>query len=236
MKLALPMQLAIPSVAVLGAIASWVIATSALGESVPEQFGRGPVDRLSVCVDGEPAPSAGELAIIREGASGLRWWHDEAQAAIVAAEAAEEDAGGGAGQFEGHSTLGFTPVPFAEPEVVIGCPGGSALAPQDRDPGVAVRSEPVTIASPHQVHIYLLDDTEADATTSMGPGGFRRVTYEKVCFSHHECAEATVAMFVRRSAITSTPFVAEMLAHATGLHRAVSPEHPDGHPPSEDSD
>jgi hypothetical protein len=220
--------------ALVGAGASWVVAASAFRGEGDNQFGRGTVTRLSMCVQGEPAPSGSKLVTIREGASGLRWWHDEAQAAIVAAEeAVADDTGNGGEGSEGHSIPGITPVAFVEPEVVIGCPGGAALAPEDRDPGASVRAEPVTVASPHQVHDYLLDDTETDATTSMGANGFRRVTYEKVCFSDHECAEATVAMFVRRSAITSASFVAEMLAHATGLHRAVSAEYPDGHPPLE---
>jgi hypothetical protein len=197
------------------------------------QFGRREVERLSVCVQGDPALNGTELATILQGASGLRWWHDEAQAAIVAAEAAEDDSGHAS---DGQSVPGYTPVPFVEPEVVAGCPGGPALAPDDTNQGVAVRSEPVTNASPHQVHVYLLDDAEADATTSMGADGFRRAMYEKACLSEHECAEATVAMFVRRSAITSPSFVAEMLAHATGLYRAVSPDYPDGHPPSEDGE
>lgn len=235
-------QISVSAALVAGAAASWVAADAfSQDRSADLQFGRGHVERLSICVDGASEPSSDEFETLRQGAAGLRWWHDEAQLAIaeaVAEQHAEEHSGSSQENDHEHPTH-YEPVAFVEPEVVLGCPGGPVLAPPtDLDPGAAVRMEPADEVSRHQVHVYLLDQEAASEAAGMRDEGFRRMAYERVCDFGHEggghggCAEATVALFVDRSAVADDPsFAAELLAHATGLHRAVHPHH--GRPSSE---
>jgi hypothetical protein len=198
-------------------------------DSAPSgQFGRGEVERLSICVDGSPAASEAEMARVADGAAGLRWWHDQAEEAIVAAETETEAEGGG----DGHA---YTPVEFAEPEVVAGCPGGAVLPPEDTNQGARVRQDPVETASEHQVHVYLLTDEEAARSAGLEVESYRRVAYEVACASEHVCGEATVALFVRRTSVTDADQVSELLARATGMYYAVRPAAPPaGEPPGDE--
>ena len=109
---------------------------------------------------------------------------------------------------------------YRQPLVVRSCPEGTQSIPE-RSPGLA-RVIPGTVndPSPYLLHAFMLEDAKADLL--MGERLYVRSAFEVKCFPEDICAEVSVAMFVRQSAMADPSVRARILAEATGLLRPGS--------------
>ena len=102
--------------------------------------------------------------------------------------------------------------------VVVGCPGGAAIAQRIDEKGIdgavigpGLRSAPTL----SRTHVHVL--TDAVATSVLGERMFARAIAELAVVDDHRVAEVSTALIVRASAIGTDAFRRDALAQSVGL-------------------